>query len=187
RQYAILLARVRDDACPYRQLLVGERSCGRVAHDESLPVRERAHFAEQLRGLAAEIGQQSGLDGVEPPGDALRGLLRARQRAGDHEGVLRRGLRELFAHRDAGCRKCGALIVDVLTLRVTADIEDRHFASLAATREEGITWRPSSRPRSSAARHRTTCTRRSWTASSTARCRGSRRPYAGAWAAPSRS
>jgi len=90
---------------------------------QARPVGQRLHLAEQTGSVAAEIGEQRRLHGVEPAGDALRGLLRSRQRARDDQRVARGMLRQLFTHLAAGCRKRGLLIVDGLTLGMTADVE----------------------------------------------------------------
>ena len=62
-----------------RQLLIGEFLCLRIPREQARPIRERAHLAEELRGLTTEVGEQRGLHGVQPSGDPslikpLRGL-----------------------------------------------------------------------------------------------------------------
>ena len=77
-EHAVALTDARCEPRPHRQLLVGELPRALIASHEAIPIREGAHLAEELCGLTAEVGEQSGLDRIEAPGDALRRFFRAR-------------------------------------------------------------------------------------------------------------
>src|SRR5512143_149614 len=108
----------------------------RAVIEQTRPVSEGAHVAEELRGMTAEVRQEARLHRVETAGDPFRGLLRARQRTRDDERVAWRVLCELLAHRASGGRERARVVLQILALCVSADVEDRHAASVPWSRRD---------------------------------------------------
>src|SRR2546425_1143146 len=87
------------------------------------PVGERAHLTEDtVADDAAHLRQEAGIGVVETAGDELRGLLRSRQRAREHERVRTGALRDRLRHRPARGRERAFVVLEIGALDVTANL-----------------------------------------------------------------
>src|SRR5439155_6637799 len=95
--------------------------------EDGLPIVERAHLAEDaVADHAAHLRGKTRFDAVEPTGDQLRGLLRARERTREHERVFRRALRQGFAHRAPRQRERALVVLRIGALCMATNLEQGH-------------------------------------------------------------
>src|SRR5439155_6153507 len=129
REDTVLLTDAHRDTRPRRKLLGREFARVLALAQDLGPVRERAHLAEDsIADNAAHLREKARLDSIQPPGNKLCALFRARQRARQDEGKRGCALRERFRHRATGRGERALLVPALAALRMTPDLEERHGA-----------------------------------------------------------